>query len=306
MSAKLSLAVLALTLAAPAMAETPAVVTDIAPVGSLVDLVLGDLGRSTVLLESGGDPHHYQLRPSQARALQQAGLLVWIGPELTPWLERGAATLAPGDSLQLIDLSETRPFDHPHDHGHDDHGGDHHGHDHGGVDPHVWLDPTNAAKWLPAIAERLGRIDPANAQIYAANATAAQQDLAQIDATLSHRLEPVRGKVFAVQHDAYGYFTRHYGLETAVPVTAGDAADSGAAHLRKVASDIRDHGIACLFPEANHSDRLIARLAAEGGARLGAPLDPEGSSMEPGPALYGRLLTGLADSLVACLNAENP
>lgn len=291
---------LILALAAPAAAETPKVVTDLPPVASLVDQVLGDLGRAETLMDRGADAHHYQMRPSQARALQDAQLLVWIGPQMTPWLERGAASLGSGEALRLIELTPGQAFADAQDHGAEH--GDHDDHDdHGGVDPHLWLDPSNAAIWLPVIADRLGQIDPENAATYAQNAQAAAESLASLDAELRAELDPIRDRSFGVQHDAYGYFTRHYGLQPAVALAAGDAADPGAARLREIAREIRDHDIACLFPEANHSDRQMALIAQETGARLGAPLDPEGSNHAPGPDLYAATLRGIAGNLVECL-----
>ena len=69
--------------ALPALAEVPAVVTDIAPVHALVAMVMGDLGTPVLLLDKGADPHDFQLRPSQAQAVATAGLVVWIGPQMS-------------------------------------------------------------------------------------------------------------------------------------------------------------------------------------------------------------------------------
>lgn len=150
------------TLAAslPAMAEVPRVVTDIHPVHSLVAQVMGDLGQPELLLDRGASEHNFQLRPSQAAGLAEADLVIWIGPELTPWLDRALSGLGEGsETLALLTVpgTETRAFskdgghsghshgaegtaaakDHDHDHGHaeeaaHDHDHDHdHGHDHG-------------------------------------------------------------------------------------------------------------------------------------------------------------------------------
>ena len=116
-----------LTPALPALAEVPRVVADTAVTGSLVQLVMGDLGQPEVLLAAGGDPHHYQLRPSQAGSLQDAGLLVWVGPEMSPWLDRPAAALtAKGDALALLAAPGTQRQNFAS--GGEDH--DHEGHDH--------------------------------------------------------------------------------------------------------------------------------------------------------------------------------
>ena len=60
---------LALLLAPAAHAEVPVVATDIPPVQSLVALVMGELGAPVLLMDRGADAHDYQMRPSQARAL---------------------------------------------------------------------------------------------------------------------------------------------------------------------------------------------------------------------------------------------
>ena len=66
-------------------------------------------------------------------------------------------------------------------------------------------------------------------------------------------------------------------------------------------AQIRDSGARCVFPEAGHDPRLAETVASGTGASVGPALDPEGAGQEPGPALYEALLTGLADSLAACL-----
>jgi zinc transport system substrate-binding protein len=146
--------------AAGAGAEVPKVVADIPPVHGLAAEVLGDLGAPVLLLDRGASEHDLALRPSQAGALAEADLVLWIGPELTPALAEAIEGLAPGTALGLLALPETFRQDyaaggagHDHDHGHDhqaeakaeaghDHGHDHgaeakaegehdHGHDHG-------------------------------------------------------------------------------------------------------------------------------------------------------------------------------
>ncbi|WJS86230.1 zinc ABC transporter substrate-binding protein [Paracoccus sp. TOH] len=293
--------------ALPARAEVPRVVTDIPAIGSLVQQVMGDLGAPEVLLEAGGDPHHYQLRPSQARSLQDAELLIWVGPSLTPWLERGASALPKGSrSLTLLDRPETHRRDYGGGNGHDhggahDHAGDGHDHPHSGTDPHAWLDPANGQAWLQAIAAALSERDPDHAAAYAANAEKAAAEIAALDGELKAGLGPAQGKRFVVFHDAYGYFTGHYGLEPAIPVSLGDASTPSAARLRAIREEIAEQGAVCAFPEANHDPKLIAAVTEGSPVRQGAPLDPEGRGSQSGAALYGVILRGMAQTLTDCL-----
>ena len=358
----LSLLGLTTLLAAPAYAA-PRVLTDIPAVHSLAAQVMEGVAAPELLLDRGASPHHFQLRPSQASALAQADLVIWIGPALTPWLDRGLANLSdPSRAMRLDSVAGlyTQDFgagphsheghdhgdhgpmdDHSHDHddasapapeaGHDhdhaeadhdhaeadnDHaeaGHDHaeadhdhgeEGHVHTGLDPHLWLDPVNAQLWLGAIRERLSTLDPANAVAYAANAEKASAALGALDAEVATRLAPVKGQEFAVFHDAYGYFTGHYGLQPAHAVALGDATAPGAERLAALRAEMVADKIVCAFLEAQHDPRQVAQLVEGTSVRLGPALDPSGSSLEPGTALYGSLLRGLAEGLATCLTPK--
>jgi zinc transport system substrate-binding protein len=330
-------------IAGTAAAEVPVVVTDIPPVHSLVAQVMGQLGTPVLLLDRGADAHDFQMRPSQVAALADAGLVVWMGPDMSPWLDRaleGTETAAARMALLGVEGTALRPYsggegDHgdeeaaaegeAHDHGHaeegheeaaaegeahdlghaeEGHAEEGHDHAHDGTDPHAWLDPANAAVWLTAIAAELSRLDPDNAAAYAANATAAAEAVGTLDAAIEAQLAPVKDRPAVVFHDAYGYYTAHYGLSVLGAIALGDATSPGAAHLRELQEKAGE--AVCVFPEANHDLALAAQMAEATGARLGPALDPEGASFEPGPGLYAALMTGLADGLVACLGAEDP
>jgi len=321
---RFSIAALLALLPAPVMAEVPRVVTDIPPVHALVSLVMGDLGKPDLLLDRGANAHSFALRPSQAAGLQKADLVVWIGPQMTPWLDRALDGIGgKAHRLELLGLQGTfrRDFgdgphehaatedDHDHDAKDDDHGdhGSHgdaagHGHAHSGLDPHAWLDPANALVWLDAIATELSEHDAPNAATYAANARAAGERIKALDTHLAGDLAPLKDRPFVVFHDAYGYFSSHYGLTVASSISLGDAAAPGAAHLSEVRAQLIEGKILCAFPEAQHDPKLLTTLVEGTGTRIGATLDPSGSSLEPGPDLYEALLSDLAGKLASCLN----
>ncbi|MGL4414795.1 zinc ABC transporter substrate-binding protein [Roseinatronobacter monicus] len=139
-----SLALACAMMATPIAAQDVKVVTDLSVTHSLVSMVMGDVGQADLLLDRGGDPHSFQLRPSQARALSEADLIFWIGEELTPWMARALSGIeAQGEVVTLINAEglHLQDFAHGHDHGHghddhdhsddhDDHGHDDHGHSH--------------------------------------------------------------------------------------------------------------------------------------------------------------------------------
>lgn len=346
--------------ASPALAA-PQVVTDLVPTGALVQEVMGDLAEVRVLLPQGASAHHYQMRPSDAQALQGADLVIWMGPSLTPWLARAADTLTDSDQLRLLEVEGVtlRGYDeaghedhdeggdhdhadeghdhgtedhahaddhaddhaqdhghdhaadeHDHDHGHDhadeaqDHAGDDNDHDHAGNDPHAWLNPANAGPWLQAIAASLSAQDPGNAATYAANAEAATARIAALDSDLRDRLAPHADARFIVFHDAYGYFTDHFGLQPAIPVSLGDASTPSAARIDQIRSMITQTGAHCAFPEFAHDPALLNTVTEGSPVRLGGELSPEGGDLGPGAGQYEALLTGMADTIIACLSQD--
>jgi zinc transport system substrate-binding protein len=288
----------------PALADVPRVITDIPPVYGLVAQVMGDLGAPVLLLEKGADEHDFQLRPSQMRDIASADVAVWIGPELTPWMER-ALEGAKGDmaSLPLLAVQGTALLEFR---AADDHGDDHdHGHDHdhnrSGTDPHAWLNPENTAPWLDAIAAALSAKDSVNAATYAANAAAAKAEIAALDAEISAALSPVKDKGFVAYHDAYQYFVAHYGLNYQGALAMGDASAAGAAHLREVQSKIAD-GVVCVFPEVQHDADLLLQLTEGTAVKAGAALDPAGAMLNPSPASFTDVLRNLTAALTGCLS----
>lgn len=321
-------------LVAPAAASAaPRVVTDIAPVHSLVARVMDGVGEPGLIVPPDASPHGYAMRPSEAQALQDADLVVWIGADLTPWLETaidavaGATpqvTLLDVPGIRLLAYGDGEHDDHGDhgDHGHDDHadeaghddgaeaehaGGeahadDHgHDHDHDGRDPHAWLDPSNAVVWVDAVADALADADPDNADAYRANAEAARDELAALDDEVAAGFRSETGAAggHVVFHDAYRYFETAYDVPAAAAIAIGDASRPGPARIREVRDAIAAEAATCIMVEPQF-DAAIARTVVEGtGARV-AVIDPLGVGFEPGPALYPALIRALAERIAEC------
>ena len=283
--------------ALPAAAEPPQVVADIPAVGALVQMVMGDLGQVHVLLPAGADAHHYQMRTSDARHLQAADLLVWIGPELTPWLERTSQTLSSGQTLGLLAQPSThrRNFGETVGTAHDD------DREESDVDPHAWLDPENGIQWVQDIAVILGRADPDNSDIYLANAENAAKTIAATQVQVQDLLADAHDHPFAVSHDAYGYFTDRFSLTPAVSLSLGDAATPSAARLTEFRQAVQDNDLICIFPEAQHDASLLASAIRGTGAELGQALNPSGNSHPFSPNLYTQILHDMGRTLAGCL-----
>lgn len=318
-----SLSLSATLLGSTAFADTPRVVADIAPVHSLVSRVMEGVGSPDLIVPSGATPHEYNLRPSEAAALQEADIVFWIGSRLTPWLEDAISTLvsdAEVSSLMEVDGVAALPFresalfeahDHSEDeHGHDDHseehnddGHDDHGHeDHAleAYDPHSWLSPDNAAEWMNEIAAKLSAADPENAGAYYANASAAREELDTLQTEINDILDPVRSRNFVVFHDAYQYFETAFDFPASGAISVSDATDPSPGRIAEIQNRVKDQGINCVLSEPQFDPKIVAAVMDGSEVKTGV-LDPLGSDLETGPALYGDVLRNLARALANCL-----
>ena len=65
-----------------------AVVTSMKPLGFIAAAIAGWGHRHQVLLPDGASEHDYSLRPSDVKRLQNADLVVWIGPEMEAFMDK--------------------------------------------------------------------------------------------------------------------------------------------------------------------------------------------------------------------------
>lgn len=134
------LAILGLALPGLAAADKPRIVATILPIHSIVAALGEDAFEVELLVPASASPHGYSMRPSEARRLQNADMVVWVGPELETFLERPLRRAGDREIISLmddldLDLKPTREggvWEHHHDHGNDGHGHGDHDHDHNG------------------------------------------------------------------------------------------------------------------------------------------------------------------------------
>ncbi len=286
-----------------ASANPPKVVTDIAPIHSLVSMVMEDIADPELLLSKSNDPHHVALRPSQASDIQKADIIIAVGGGLTPWLDRARENLAPdatyidlmqAEPTQTLKARESTDFS-----THDTH--DHHDHGHeGDFDPHGWLDPENARVWLAVIADALAMHDPDNADAYKANAAKASGTIGSLQMQMSAQLSPHSSEPFVLFHDAFHYFETRFDLNALAAITLSDTTDPGVAWLRDLRKMLVNNDVACLFSNEGSSAKQL-KILAEGLDVQIVPLDPLGQRFTPGAGLYIDMLGAVASDMARCL-----
>ena len=301
---RITLLLLALCWSLPTLA-TPKVVASIPPLHSLVSGVMEGVGEPQLLIGGGASPHAYALKPSDARALSDADLIVWVGEGLEAVLERplqslaGKARVLELSTLKGMQLLPTREGGAWEGHAAEE-AGHAHGHGHGEMDTHLWLSPHNARRIVAAVAETLIQLDPVHAAQYQANAGEMERRIAALEQRLAQQLTAVRERRYIVFHDAYHYFEAAFGLHPAGAIAVSPDRRPGARRIAEIRRTIRDSGAACVFSEPQFRSDIVEVVLEDSGARHGV-LDPLGATLPPGKEQWLGLMQGLADSLLACL-----
>ncbi|MEM1305055.1 MAG: zinc ABC transporter substrate-binding protein, partial [Planctomycetota bacterium] len=176
------------------------------PVGDAVVHVLGEHGAVEVMMGPGIDPHLYREKPADLRKLSDADVVFYNGlhfegihdtldklAEKQPVFAVSATLEAEKDKrLRYPDGFEALP------------------------DPHIWHDASVWADCVDEIATRLGEVDPDHASDYRAAADAYKAELASLHEWCKTQMAsvPESQRLMVTAHDAFGYFSDGYGIET--------------------------------------------------------------------------------------------
>jgi len=284
----------------PAQARVLNIVTDIAPVRAIAQSVSGSLQKPIQLIGAGVSAHDFALKPSDIRKLQQADLIIWLGPQATPGLAKLLRQEAfKGKALSLSDVAETSalPLRKP-------------GRFEDGLqaddmapDPHQWLDPENGKVWAQAIAGAMRSLDPDNADIYAHQVTDLIVKIDEVTALVRTDFVQASPLPYLQYHDAFQYFEAAFSLS---PLGAAAVEDEENTSLGTIAA-LRDlqssFPISCVFVQNKQQEKRARALLETSGVRVGY-LDALGRDIPAEAYSYPALLTSIASGFAACLHSD--
>ncbi len=276
-------------------ANAVTVATTVKPLHSIASAVMQGVSTPELLLEGRVSPHIDRVKPSTLRKLRSADLVIWIGPGLESFLAPAIADLP--EATQVLTLSEVdlpvrltmrdAPSNAPA----------------GPIDPHLWIDPVNAAAIAQVMADELARMDAANADTYQSNTNEFKVQMQQLTATSSDILAALADTPFVLFHDFIQYFENRFALNNAGVVTYQPQVSPGARHLKSLNRIIKDLGVHCILSEPQFEDRAIRTLSTSSVVSY-TVVDPLASTFEPGPALYATWFTDTVLAIRDCLGSS--
>ena len=310
------------------------VVTSIKPLHSLTSYIMEGVGEPDLIIDGVASPHNFQIKPSHAKMLQKADLVIWVGEDLESFLPSALKSIPKNAVVfELLDQSGLKKLkfreknifeghddhdEHGHDehakkeddhddHGHDekakkeddhdDHGHDEHGHAHGEYDPHIWLDPSNAKVIVKKITNQLSKIDKDNSSVYKANSKKLLKDLDGLIKEVKNEIN--KDASFVVFHDAYQYFEKRFGINVIGALTVNPDVMPGAEQLSEIREVIEHEKAKCIFSEPQFNPNIINSIASDTGVKTGV-LDPLGANIDKGKAMYFQLIKDMSSSLKDC------
>lgn len=254
----------------PARAQQPAlgVVASFSILADFARNVGGDRVAVSSLVGPGGDVHVYTPTPADAKKIADAKLLVVNGLGLEGWLPR--LVQSSGGKATIVTATKgikTRKL-----------GSE--------ADPHAWQSVPNARIYVTNIRDALIAADPAGAGAYRANTDAYLAKLDALDAEVRQVVAtiPADHRKVISTHDAFGYFAETYGIAFIAPQGVSTEAEASARDVASIVGQIRKAGIPAVFLENISDPRLMQRISAETGAKVGGTLYSDSLTAENGEA----------------------
>ncbi|WAC27129.1 metal ABC transporter substrate-binding protein [Ancylobacter sp. SL191] len=247
------------------------VVTTFTIIADMARNVAGDAAVVESITKPGAEIHNYAPTPGDLQRAQGAQLILWNGLNLETWFQRffqnlkGVPSVVVSDGIEPMSISEG-PYS-------------------GKPNPHAWMSPDNAARYVDNIRDALVKYDPANADTYTANAAAYKATIAQAAAPIRAQLDtiPVEKRWLVTSEGAFSYLARDYGLKELYlwPINADQQGTPQ--QVRRVIDAVRANKIPAVFSESTVSDKPARQVARETGAHYGGVLYVDSLSEADGP-----------------------
>ena len=310
------------------------VVTSIKPIHSLVSYIMEGVGSPDLIVDGYNSPHGFSLKPSHAKMLQEADIVIYVGEGLEEFLEKPLESLAQNavkfellkqSGMKKLKFRERNIFeghddhddhghgkkkkddhddhdDHDHDkkakkEDHDDHGHDDHGHGHGEFDPHIWLDPMNAKIIIKKVTNQLSKLDKDNSSTYKSNSKKALKEIDNLIKQVKSDIN--KDAKVVVFHDAYQYFEKRFDVNIIGALTVNTDVLPGAEQLAEIREVIEHEKVTCVLSEPQFNPDIVKTIANDTNINMGV-LDPLGAKLDKGKTLYFNLISNISSSLKNC------
>jgi len=288
-AAAVFLSLLILSIASGCGTSAPRIVKDklnisatIYPLADFAAKIGGDHVHVISIVPAGVEPHDWSPSLRDISAMSRSQLLLYQGGGLEAWVDDFLRSLPSDAAVKSLEVSSGIAVRHAEVEEESGQGAlmGRLGHAEEGLDPHTWLSPVLAKRMATKIKDAMIAADPANKADYEANYAALAARLDGLDRRYRETLEPLPKKDIVVQHAAFGYLCREYGLTQKAIMGLTPDAEPTARQMRAIKDFVEENRVQVIFFEELVSDKLAKTLARETGVKTDVLSPIEGRTPE--------------------------
>jgi manganese transport system substrate-binding protein len=273
--------------------DKPQVLTTFTVLEDMAKNVAGEYADVRSLTRPGTEIHGYEPTPGDIARMQGADLILDNGMGLEKWADKLYQNVPDVPHVTLTAAIKPSPIaegpykDKP--------------------NPHAWMSPANALKYVDAIAAALSDIDPAHATGYEKNASAYKKEIEAVDTKLRDGLKavPADKRYLVTCEGAFSYLVKDYGLKELYLWPINADAQGTPQQIRKVVEDVRANNVMAVFCESTVSGKAQQQVAKETGATFSGVFYVDSLSAVDGPTpSYLKLLQYNVDTFLKGVKAN--
>ncbi|MDQ4105880.1 MAG: metal ABC transporter substrate-binding protein [Actinomycetota bacterium] len=241
----------------------------ISVIGDLVEEVGGERVEVETIVPVGGSPETFQPSPSDAQKISESRVVFQNGLGLEGWLD-DLLRSAGGEEVRVVELAEgLETIEDGDEHRHEEEG-EHAGEEHAEGNPHLWLDVSNAQRYVERIRDTLVEVDPDGAGEYRANAEEYLAELEELDRHIRDRAGevPEENRKLVTFHEAFPYFAEAYGFEQVGVILRNPDAEPSSREVAEVIRTVREEDVPAIFTEPQFNAGLADTIAQEAGVEV--------------------------------------
>ena len=251
--------------------KTMQVLTTFTVLADMAKNVAGDAANVSSITKPGAEIHGYEATPQDVVRMQNADLVLDNGLGLEKWAEKlyenvpGVPHVTLTKEVTPINITEGPYSNKP--------------------NPHAWMSPKVALKYVDAIADAMATYDKANAVVYKKNAAIYKDSIRTVDMELQKTLGKIPSdKRYLVSCEgAFAYLAKDYGLKELYLWPINADAQGTPQQIKKVIDTVEANDIPAIFCESTVSDKAMKQVASESGATFSGVFYVDSLSGSDGP-----------------------
>lgn len=248
------------------------VATTISTLNSFVEGVGGEYVTVRNIVPVGASPETFQPAPQDVARVADAKVLVENGAGLETWLDRLLHDAGSRD-LHVVVCSDGLPVK--------------------DLNPHLWMDPVLAQRYVLKIRDALAAVDPAHADAFRRNAASYNRRLSRLAERIQRQIDtiPPSHRYMIVFHNAWQYYNDRFGITTLGFVERNPGQSPNPQQIARLIDLAKAHHVHGVFSEPEYSPKILYAIAQGAGIRVVEDLYDDSIGTDRRVATYPAMLT---------------